>query len=100
MRILIGEPVKGTEANALRRLDQAVKDLDGLLLANFYVGPRQFDFVLVLPEYTVLIELKSLAGAAFGGQNGNWSIRDLTGEKRISRIQPVGAGCCAGERPE
>jgi hypothetical protein len=82
MRILIGEPVKGTEANALRRLDQAVKDLDGLLLANFYVGPRQFDFVLVLPEYTVLIELKSLAGAAFGGQNGNWSIRDLTGEKR------------------
>jgi hypothetical protein len=82
MRILIGEPVKGTAANALRRLDQAVKDLDGLLLANFYVGPRQFDFVLVLPEYTVLIELKSLAGAAFGGQNGNWSIRDLTGEKR------------------
>jgi hypothetical protein len=82
MRILIGEPVKGTEANALRRLYLSVKDLDGLLLANFYLGPRQFDFVLVLPEYTALIELKSLAGAAFGGQNGNWSIRDLTGEKR------------------
>jgi hypothetical protein len=32
MRILIGEPVKGTEANALRRLYQTVKDLDGLLL--------------------------------------------------------------------
>lgn len=82
MRILIGEPVKGTEASALRRLYQTVMDLDGLLLANFYLGPRQFDFVLVLPEYTVLIELKSLAGAAFGGQNGNWSVRDLTGERR------------------
>ncbi|HMH14336.1 MAG TPA: nuclease-related domain-containing protein [Edaphobacter sp.] len=82
MRILIGEPVKGTEANALRRLHQTAKDLDGLLLANFHVGPRQFDFVLVSPGYTALIELKSLAGAVFGGQNGNWSIRDLTGEKR------------------
>jgi hypothetical protein len=82
MRILIGEPVKGTEANALRHLYQTVKDLDGLLLANFYLGQRQFDFVLVLPEYTALIELKSLSRAAFGGQNGNWSIRDLTGEKR------------------
>ena len=82
MRILIGEPVKGTEATALRRLYQTVKDLDCLLLPNFYLGTRQFDFVLVLPEYTALIELKSLSGAAFGGQNGNWSIRDLTGEKR------------------
>jgi hypothetical protein len=58
-------------------LDQAVEDLDGLLLANFYVGPRQFDFVLVLPEYTVLIELKSLAGAAFG-------VRTATGRFAIS----------------
>lgn len=82
MRILIGQPVKGTEATALRRLLQVVKDSDGLVLTNFYIGPRQFDFILVLPQYTALIELKSLAGAAFGGQNGNWSIRDFTGEKR------------------
>ena len=82
MRILIGQPAKGTEATALRRLFQTVKDFDGLILADFYIGPRQFDFILVLPQYTALIELKSLAGAAFGGQNGNWSIRDFTGEKR------------------
>src|ERR1035438_1966921 len=82
MRILIGKPVTGTEAVALRRLYGIVKDIDGLLLVNFYVGPRQFDFVLVLPEYTGLIELKSVSGPVFGGQNGNWSIRDHTGEKR------------------
>jgi hypothetical protein len=82
VRILIGQPVKGTEAVVLQRLFQTVKDFDGLILSNFYVGPRQFDFILVLPQYTALIELKSLSGAAFGGQNGNWSIRDLTGEKR------------------
>jgi hypothetical protein len=82
VRILIGQPVKGSEATALRRLSQTVKDLDGLILANFYIGPRQFDFMLVLPQYTALIELKSLVGPAFGGQNGNWSIRDFTGEKR------------------
>ena len=80
MRILIGKPATGTEAVALRRLYGIVKDIDGLLLVNFYVGPRQFDFVLVLPEYTGLIELKSVSGPVFGGQNGNWSIRDHTGE--------------------
>jgi hypothetical protein len=82
MRVLIGKPVMGTEAIALRNLYGIVKDIDGLLLANFYVGPRQFDFVLVLPEYTALIELKSVSGPVFGGQNGNWSIRDYTGERR------------------
>jgi hypothetical protein len=82
VRILIGQPVKGTEAVVLRRLVQTVRDFDGLILSNFYIGPRQFDFILVLPQYTALIELKSLSGAAFGGQNGNWSIRDFTGEKR------------------
>jgi hypothetical protein len=46
MQILIGDPVKGAEATALRRLRQAVKDLDGLLLVNFYLGRRQFDFPL------------------------------------------------------
>jgi hypothetical protein len=35
MQILIGDPVKGAEATALRRLRQAVKDLDGLLLFHF-----------------------------------------------------------------
>jgi hypothetical protein len=82
MKILIGEPVKGTEARALRSLYQAVEHLDGLLLANFYLGPRQIDFILVLATYAVLIELKSLAGPVFGGQNGNWSVVDFTGEKK------------------
>jgi hypothetical protein len=85
VQILMGQPVKGTEATALRRLFQAVKDFDGLILSNFYIGPRQLDFILVLPRYTALIELKSLGGPAFGGQNGNWSIRDFTGEKREYR---------------
>jgi hypothetical protein len=49
MRIVIGQPVKGTEATALRRLLQVVKDSDGFVLANFYIGPRQFDFIVVLP---------------------------------------------------
>ena len=82
MRILIGKPVTGSEAVALRNLYGIVKDHDGLLLVNFYVGFRQFDFVVVLPEYTAVIELKSVSGPVFGGQNGNWSIRDSTGEKR------------------
>jgi hypothetical protein len=82
MRILIGKPVKGSEAVALRDLYGIVKDLGGLLLVNFYVGSRQFDFVVVLPEYAAVIELKSVSGPVFGSQNGDWSIRDYTGEKR------------------
>jgi hypothetical protein len=85
MKVLIGEPVKGSEARALRRLYDSIEGLDGLLLVNFYLGERQFDFIVVLPNHTWLIELKSLAGPTFGGQNGNWSVCDFTGEVKEYR---------------
>jgi hypothetical protein len=83
MQILIGSPVTGSEATVLRKLHDCVKSRNGLLLVNFYVGDRQFDYVAVLEDYTASIELKSVRGAIFGGQNGDWSIKDLTGTKRV-----------------
>ena len=85
MQILIGNPVTGIEAVVLRRLYEAFVERDGLILANFYVGTRQVDYIVIAQDYTALIELKSVSGAVFGGQNGNWSIRDYTGQKREYR---------------
>ena len=82
MQILIGNPVTGTEAVVLRRLYETVKGVDGLFLVNFYVGSRQLDYMIVLPDYAALIELKSVSGSVFGGQNGSWSIRGFAGQKR------------------
>jgi hypothetical protein len=82
MQILIGNPVTGIEAVVLRRLYEAFVERDGLILANFYVGTRQIDYVMIAQDHAALIELKSVSGAVFGGQNGDWSIRDFTGQKR------------------
>lgn len=82
MEILIGNPVTGTEAIVLRRLYEVLGERDGLILANFYVGIRQVDYVIIVQDHAALIELKSVSGAVFGGQNGDWSIRDFTGQKR------------------
>jgi hypothetical protein len=83
MQIFIGNPVTGSEAIVLRRLHDCLQARSGLLLVNFYVGSRQFDYVVVLENYTASVELKSVRGAIFGGQNGDWSIEDFTGTKRI-----------------
>jgi Nuclease-related domain len=82
MQILIGNPMTGTEAVVLRLLYEAFVERDGLILANFHVGTRQIDYVMIARDHSALIELKSVSGAVFGGQNGDWSIRDFTGQKR------------------
>src|ERR1700727_2926175 len=82
MQILIGNPVQRNKAVVLRRLYEALVKRDGLILANFYVGTRQVDYVMIAQDHAALIELKSVSGAVFGGQNGDWSIRDFTGQKR------------------
>jgi len=82
MQIFIGNPVTGTEAVVLRNLYEAFVERDGLILANFYVGTRQVDYVMITRDHAALIELKSVSGAMFGGQNGDWLIRDFTGQKR------------------
>jgi hypothetical protein len=83
MQILIGNPAIGTEAVVLRQLYEAFVDQEGLILANFYVGTLQVDYVMITQDYTGLIELKSVSGAVFGGQNGDWAIHDFTGQKRV-----------------
>jgi hypothetical protein len=75
MQILVGDPVKGAEATALRRLRQAVKDLDGLL-------PGQL--------------LSRSAPSRFPFEDRIVRRRDIVGEYRNSvevRISPVKRAC-------
>ena len=78
--ILIGQPLHDQhEAAFLRTLCTDLAGLDALIIANFVVDSRQIDFVVVTPTNAVLIELKNYRGAVFGDRNGDWSVRDLSG---------------------
>ena len=77
--ILIGSPLLGNEAAFLRTLCSDLAGLDALIVANFVVGSRQIDFLVVTPTNAVLIELKNYRHPVFGQMNGEWSVRDAAG---------------------
>src|SRR6202011_1600263 len=87
-RIFIGSPLHGDDAAFLRTLAADLADCDALILANFVVGDRQIDFVVIMPRFAALIELKNYRQPVFGDMNGEWRVRDAAGnivpEKRFN----------------
>ena len=74
--LLIGGPLSGQEARFLRTLYADLVPVGGLILANFHVGSRQIDFVVVTDLMAAILELKHLPEPALGQQNGYWFVED------------------------
>jgi hypothetical protein len=70
--ILIGAPLSGEEARFLRILHADLEGIESLILANFFAGKRQIDFVVVTHTYAAILELKNFPLPIFGQQNGFW----------------------------
>ena len=81
MSLLIGDPLLGHEARFLRRLYADLEPIGALVLANFYAGQRQIDFVVVTESLTAILELKHLPQPVFGRQNGQWMVEDQSGRR-------------------
>ena len=79
--LFIGGPVSGHEARFLRKLYADLEPVGALILANFYVGSRQIDFVVVTESMAAILELKHLSEPAFGRQNGHWMLEDRSGRR-------------------
>jgi hypothetical protein len=80
--ILIGAPVSGDEARFLQKLATDLAPDGGVILANFVVGERQIDFVVVTPTCAALLELKNFSRPIFGDRNGTWTYLDA-GNNRV-----------------
>src|SRR5207247_17125 len=79
--LLIGGPLSGQEARFLRTLYADLEPVGALILANFHVGSRQIDFVVVTDQMAAIVELKHLPEPVFGRQNGQWTIEDRAGKR-------------------
>ncbi len=68
-------------ANGLERLENLY-----LLLANFNVGGRTIDLVIIKQDAIFIVELKHCDGKLFGGVNGPWYLETANEERR--RLNP------------
>lgn len=68
-------------ANGLERLESLY-----LLLANFNVGGRTIDLVVIKRDAVFLIELKHCDGKVSGSVNGPWYVESVNGERK--RLNP------------
>lgn len=68
-------------ANGLERLESLY-----LLLANFNVGGRTIDLVVIKQDAVFIIELKHCDGKIFGGVNGPWFVESANSERK--RLNP------------
>lgn len=77
IKIYVGRPVSGAEANAVRRLhaELSTRGVDALFLVNFTAKSRQIDCVVVTSHQAVLLDFKEITGPVRGGLNGPWFIR-------------------------
>ncbi|HPT26068.1 MAG TPA: nuclease-related domain-containing protein [Bryobacteraceae bacterium] len=82
IEILIGAPVVGSEAAALRDLVSSLV-APALVLVNFEIvsrdTSRQIDFLVVTSQRAELIELKEITAPVKGGTNGPWQIETSRG---------------------
>lgn len=89
VQVWIGEkPEHPNERRAVVALANGLERLDGLylLLANFSVGGRNVDLVIVKNEAIFIIELKHCDGRVLGSVNGHWFVEGRNGERK--RINP------------
>jgi Nuclease-related domain len=79
--ILIGAPLTGDEARFLHRLHADLQGTESLILANFFAGDRQIDFVVATLTYAAVLELKNFERPVFGGPNGVWTYENASGRR-------------------
>lgn len=89
VQVWIGEkPENPNERRAIVALANGLDRLEGLylLLANFNVGGRTIDLVILKQDAIFIIELKHCDGKIFGGVNGPWYIESDNGNRK--RLNP------------
>lgn len=89
VQVWIGEkPEHSNERRAIVALANGLQRLDGLylLLANFSVGGRNIDLVIIKQDALFIIELKHCDGKIFGDVNGPWFVEGSNGERK--RLNP------------
>lgn len=89
VQVWIGEkPENPNERRAIVALANGLERLEGLylLLANFNVGGRTIDLVIMKQDAIFIIELKHCDGKIFGGVNGPWYIESANGTRK--RLNP------------
>lgn len=89
VQVWIGEkPEHPQERRAIVTLAKGLERLDGLylILANFSVGGRTIDLVIIKPDGIFIIELKYCDGKVFGDVNGPWVVEGSNGERK--RLNP------------
>lgn len=89
VQVWIGEkPEHPNERRAIVALANGLERLDGLylILANFSVGGRTVDLVIIKQDAIFIIELKHVDGKVFGDVNGPWFVESANGVRK--RLNP------------
>ena len=89
VQVWIGEkPEHPTERRAIVSLAHGLDKLDGLylILANFSVGGRTVDLVIIKHDAIFIVELKHCDGRVIGSVNGPWFVEGRNGERK--RLNP------------
>ncbi|HEU5088630.1 MAG TPA: nuclease-related domain-containing protein, partial [Roseiflexaceae bacterium] len=89
VQVWIGEkPEHAQERRAIVALANGLERLDGLylILANFSVGGRNIDLVVIKQDGIFIIELKYCDGKVFGDVNGPWFVEGSNGQRK--RLNP------------
>ena len=89
VQVWIGEkPEHPNERRAIVALANGLERLDGLyfILANFSVGGRAVDLVVMKQDAIFIIELKQCDGKIFGDVNGPWFVESGNGVRK--RLNP------------
>ncbi len=89
VQVWIGEkPEHPNERRAIMALANGLHQLEGLylILANFSVGGRTTDLVIVKHDAIFIVELKHCDGRVIGSVNGPWFVEGRNGERK--RLNP------------
>lgn len=89
VQVWIGEkPEHPNERRAIMALANGLDRMEGLyfILANFSVGGRTVDLVIVKHDAIFIIELKHCDGRVLGSVNGPWFVEGRNGERK--RLNP------------
>lgn len=85
VQVWIGEkPDNPNERKAIIALANGLDRLEGLyvMVANFSVGGRTIDLVILKPDAIFILELKHCDGQVFGSVNGPWKVVSKSGSTK------------------
>ena len=89
VQVWIGEkPEHPNERRAIMSLANGLERLDGLhlILANFSIGGRTVDLVIIKHDAIFIVELKHCDGRVIGSVKGPWFVEGRNGERK--RLNP------------